>query len=106
MGDIMKYTLQQLKDSFNYVGNYLKSQGIEEIELSQDWYWSIGVPEKFNFSDIPTTDNNAITVGSLSDDIEILDRFIADDIALHCNLSRLASILEYLDYYIGKENQL
>ena len=101
----MKYTLQQLKDSFSYVENYLKSVNIEEIELSEDWYYKIPVPEKFDFSGHPTKDDSYIIVGSLYDDIEILDSFIADGVGAHCNLTRLASILEYLDHYIEEKDK-
>ena len=101
----MKYTVKQLRDSFYYVENYLKKQNIDEIELTADWYWNIKTTEKFNFSNVPATDNDMITVGSLLDDIETLDNFIVDEVDIPCNLSRLASILEYLNYYIIEENE-
>jgi hypothetical protein len=99
----MKYTLKQLKAAFNYVENYLENNNIEEIELSEDWYWHIGTSEKFNFQIVPTTDNKDITVGSLHDDIKILDSFIADEVFGDGNLSRLASILEYIDHHIEEK---
>jgi len=100
----MKYTLQQLRESFNYVENCLKDMGIEEIELSEDWYWNIEPYDKFNMYDIPTIDNKTINVGSLCDDIGVLDQFVADNVPFHSNLSRLASILQYLEHHIEKND--
>ena len=62
----MKIQLSELRQATNVLFDHLERTGRTEIELTEDFYWSI--PEKHLYSVYPPPPESELTMGQLSDD--------------------------------------
>ncbi len=68
----MKVKVQELKQVCELILTYLEQYGCSEIELEQDWYWTVISREDLYANDGHPT----LGVGSLSDDLESLEKVL------------------------------
>jgi hypothetical protein len=68
----MKVSVQELKQGCELILTHLEQQGCREIELAQDWYWTVISREDLYANDGHPT----LGVGSLSDDLESLEKVL------------------------------
>lgn len=105
----MKISIDLLTNSMESIVEYLKSNGLENVELIDDYYLDF-CSERFQLEkktkdELKKAD---VCIGSLFDDVEELTRDINKDsdglnVVSIVTIDRLAHILEYLTYYIRKE---
>jgi len=68
----MKVKVQELKQVCELILTYLEQQGCSEIELEQDWYWTV-----ISREDLYANDGSPeLGVGSLNDDLEGLEKVL------------------------------
>jgi len=68
----MKVKVQELKQVCELILTYLEQYGCSEIELEQDWYWTV-----ISREDLYANDGHPkLGVGSLSDDLEGLEKIL------------------------------
>ncbi len=105
----MIYNITQLQQGFNMLESFLKSYNIKEIPVEKDYYWNIESIEKFCLISQdgksllePSRNDESLNIGSLFDDIKMLDKAINGSNAITVvDIDRLAHVLEYLTYYIN-----
>lgn len=72
---------------------HLKSNGIKEIELAQDYYWHIPKEEIYDFAKTPTQ----LTAGQLSDDAKRLLRVLNNEVdPIGSDMGLLGQLLRYI----------
>ena len=86
----MKINIDELQKVTIFLLSKLKENSGEEIEISNDYYWSILDDELYNPYEKPTD----LTLGQLSDDLEEIKRLINSDDAIMYDLKRLAVIFK------------
>ncbi len=62
----MKIQLSELRQAINVLFDHLERTGRTEIEVTEDFYWSI--PEKLLYSVYSPPPESELTMGQLSDD--------------------------------------
>jgi len=86
----MKLNLSDLYNSFKFLLEECEAYGLSEIEITDDFYWSMGIDEMFDFQTQPSPPT---TVGSLCDDYEWIKRMLSEDTATSLDFERLAHLL-------------
>jgi len=91
-----KIKVTDLENLFELVLKKLKSEGINEIPLDEDYYWNVSAENWNDFNKEPD-----LEVGSLSDDFEELKKLLIDKKRpmTYVDFDRLASLL----YFISKK---
>ena len=71
----MKIQLAELRQATNVLFDHLEKTGRTEIEVTEDFYWSI--PEKHLYSVYTAPPESDLTMGQLSDDWKELTKIAA-----------------------------
>ncbi len=89
----MKIQLTQLRKAAELILNQLAVDGIEEIELTKDFYWTIPIEQRYD----PYKQPSQLTLGQLSDDWMEITRLVSgEQEAAAYQLEWLSSLLRYV----------
>jgi hypothetical protein len=89
----MQIRIQDLRQATNLLFDHLLDSGIDQIELTEDYYHVIGEDQLYNMAIIP----NVNLVGQLSDDWSEGRGLLKEDSdPLAYDLVHLASLLRYI----------
>ena len=66
----MRITMSEVRKMFEVIAAHVESRGEDKFELERDLYWSIPTSERFEVQQVP--EENELTIGQLSHDIERL----------------------------------
>jgi hypothetical protein len=68
----MDFQLITLRRIFNRLCEALENDGITAVKIEKDYYWHIPAGERYD----PYDDPDSLTLGQLSDDLDMLEKLI------------------------------
>jgi hypothetical protein len=89
----MKLNIKDLRKATNLILDQLIEDGITEVELTKDYYWSIPAEQRYD----PYVEPKELTLGQLSEDWKEILRLVdgeQEPAAYH--LEWLSSLLRYI----------
>lgn len=93
----MKIKVDTVKLALEVLIEKLKDDGIEEIELSHDYYWDVSDEECY---EIYTTPEQEV-IGQLNDDLLELEQIVSGEREANgTSAKRIAAILRYIAYKV------
>lgn len=79
---------------FNHI---TKEQGVEELPLSQDYYWNIPLEQTYRMEAAAEKVAESLDVGSLAEDLGTVERVISQpESRVAFQLAQIAPLLRYL----------
>jgi hypothetical protein len=89
----MKLRLTELRQAAEIILSQLAMEGLDEIELTKDYYWSIPKEQRYD----PYAKPSELTLGQLSDDWKEIHRLVTgEQEAAPYHLEWLSSLLRYV----------
>ena len=76
MGGCMKITSSELRKLTSILLDYLENNGLNNIEIMDDFYWAIPVDDLYD--PLKDPDISKLTLGKLTDEYEFLQRISKD----------------------------
>lgn len=91
-----KISLRQLLIAIQRNLEYLiEEQGIESVQLNEDFYWAINDERIYDISEVPSRAD--MQIGSLCDEWEFIETFLkANEIPAKYQLTEISAILRYV----------
>ena len=89
----MKVKIADLQNATNKIFDYLQEQDVDEIEISEDYYWVIDENELYD----PYKEPKTFTLGQLSSDIEDIQKMASGSLpVVGFSLVPLSALFKYI----------